>query len=446
MREELLGDPQCPVCEGVGYVRLDVPVTHPDFGRLFPCTCRTTELASRRAEALRKLSNLEFLRHFTFERFHPEGQGGLTPDRQTNLQRAYERAREYARKPEGWLLLLGGYGCGKTHLAAAIANVNVERGTPVLFVTVPDLLDHLRAAFAPTSAETYDERFEQVRTAPLLIMDDLGTEHSTSWAVEKLFQILNYRYMSRLPTVITTNHELEALDPRLRSRLADPDLVDIVTILAPDFRQSGIDRAASDLNTLPLYSEMTLETFSLRQEELARDEVQNLQRAVELARSYAEEPLGWIAFMGTYGCGKTHLAAAIANERARQGQPALFVVVPDLLDHLRAAFNPQSPVSYDKRFDEVRRAPFLVLDDLGTESATLWAQEKLYQLFNYRYVSRLPTVITTASKLEDLAPRLRTRMLDVNRCTIFSFRVPAYRGPVLRELPKKSAGRGQRKA
>ncbi|MGC9357191.1 MAG: ATP-binding protein, partial [Anaerolineae bacterium] len=374
---EFLGDPNCPRCGGLGYVKHDVPIGHPDFGRAFPCTCRAADLQRQRAATLRAVSNMEALERFTFESFEPAGQG-LSPDRQTNLRRAYDVARNYARNPEGWLVFRGGYGCGKTHLAAAIANSSLEQGLPVLFVTVPDLLDHLRGAFSPLSQQTYDDRFEQVRTAPLLVLDDLGTEYGTPWALEKLFQLFNYRYMTRLPTVITTNRDLEELDARLRSRLADMELVRIVTILAPDYRQAGVEQTYSDLNTLPLYTGMTFESFDLRQRDIGREHADNLRRAVEVAQGYAANPRGWLLLTGLYGCGKTHLAAAIANERTRLGYPALFVVVPDLLDHLRATFNPQSAISYDKRFEEVRRTPFLVLDDLGTESATPWAQEKLY--------------------------------------------------------------------
>ena len=97
----------------------------------------------------------------------------------------------------------------------------------------------------------------------------------------------------------------------------------------------------------------------------------------------------------------------------KQGEPVLFIVVPDLLDHLRATFNPSASGSrLDKRFDEVRTAPLLILDDLGTESATAWAREKLYQLFNYRYNARLPTVITSATHIDELEPRLAARLLD----------------------------------
>ncbi len=133
--------------------------------------------------------------------------------------------------------------------------------------------------------------------------------------------------------------------------------------------------------------------------------------------------------MGTYGSGKTHLAAAIANRYVEQTRTdVMFVVVPDLLDHLRAAFNPQSNTPLDRRFDEVKRAPLLVLDDLGTESATPWAREKLFQLLNFRYTALLPTVITTSAEPKQIEPWLRTRMMDVHRCQYLAIIAPGYRG------------------
>lgn len=404
-------------------MRYDVPVDHPDFGKVIHCQCQTTQLKARHLKHLRSISNMDALEHYSFDNFVKEG-FGVSPVNSRSLTTAFNAAQAFAARPKGWLILLGGYGCGKTHLAAAIANACIANDMPALFVVVPDLLDHLRAAFGPHSSSSYDERFEQIRSAPLLILDDLGTQSSTPWAQEKLFQLFNHRYNARLATVITTNHTLEEIDRRVRSRLVDPDLSQVVAITAPDFRAAG--EAISELSSLSHHGDKLFSNFNLRVNELDRKKAENLRMALNMATEYAQKPTDWILFTGPYGCGKTHLAAAIANEHKEK---ALFIVVPDLLDHLRAAFSPSALTPYDKRFEEVRNAPLLVLDDLGTQSATPWAQEKLYQLFNHRYNGRLPTVITMASTAE-LDPRLKSRLLDVGRCTAIEIIAGSYRGSV----------------
>lgn len=392
------------------------------------CTCRQNELQSRARDRLFQLSDLEELQHLTFESFEPQGRVGIGEQARASLEQAFNHARLFAEAPTGWLFIGGGYGCGKTHLAAAIANEAVLRGKGTLFLTVPDLLDGLRHAFS-APAGTFEERFERVRRAPLLIMDDFGTQNATEWAREKLFQILNYRYINQLPTVVTTNLTLKEIEGRMRSRLSDPELVTRIVILAPDYRRPQEDLSHHELSSLALHSGQTFGTFSLRKsEKIEKADLRSLDLSFNVAREYSEDPTGWLVFTGPYGVGKTHLAAAIANYRASQGYSVVFVVLPDLLDHLRSTFNPKSTVSYDRRFEEIRTAPLLVLDDLGTQAATPWVKEKLYQLFNYRYNAELPTVITTADPLDDIDPRLRTRMLDARLCRVHAITTPSYRG------------------
>ena len=218
----------CPICKGAQWVRHNVPVGDPMFGRATPCECLQDERARSNIRSLEHLSALDAFRNRTFENFDPKVRGAVE---------AYQTVREYARDPYGWLVLRGGVGCGKTHLAAAIANHAVKQLIPVLFAVVPDLLDHLRATYAPTSVVQYDEMFEGVRSTQLLVLDDLGTESSTPWAQEKLYQLVNYRYNYRMPTVFTTNRRIDSLDDRIRSRLCDQALCKLVEISAKDFRE-----------------------------------------------------------------------------------------------------------------------------------------------------------------------------------------------------------------
>jgi DNA replication protein DnaC len=164
----------------------------------------------------------------------------------TSLDAAHQAAWSFAGAPEGWLVLAGVVGCGKTHLAAAIKNERDEHGLQTLFKTVPDLLDYLRATYAPDSNVTYDRGFDAIRNAEVLILDDYGAHSSTPWAEEKLFQLLNHRFNARLPTVITTNQPLDrsaatsgapSQELRILSRLLDPDLSTVCRIDAAPYKR-----------------------------------------------------------------------------------------------------------------------------------------------------------------------------------------------------------------
>src|SRR5690606_29741341 len=88
---------RCPICNDAGYLRADVPVGHPSFGRLFPCECKQRELDERRDDELRKRSTLEAFGDSTFDTFDPDIPG---------LEEAYEAALAFAQEPgHNWLFL-----------------------------------------------------------------------------------------------------------------------------------------------------------------------------------------------------------------------------------------------------------------------------------------------------------------------------------------------------
>ena len=459
-----MGDPNCPQCGGVGYVRVDVPVGHEKFGKLEPCICRAKDIAEGARTRLFAMSNLDRLSHLEFENFSPSGnakaKSTITLQEMERLQRAFEVCQEFARLHEGWLLLEGGYGCGKTHLAAAIANDAVSRGTPTLFITVPDLLDSLRFAYADPET-TFEQRFEEIRSANLLILDDFGTQNATGWAQEKLFQITNYRYINKLPTVITTNLMLDEIEGRIRSRLQDDEFVKHVQITAPDYRRpEETSNPGISMLSWAEIEHMTFEKFESRNNELGKEivttvtvekeagyrnktkervvtrrtvnhnDIKSLHSAFNAAVNFAKDPKGWLVFLGESYCGKTHLAASIGHDRIILGGQALLVDVSTLLDYLRQTFSKDSDVSFSRRIHEIRNTPLLILDDIKeSQASSVWAEDKLHSVLNYRFNRHLPTVLTSALRPDDFAlsyPSLMNKLLDTSKCQIRVIDMPPY--------------------
>ena len=413
----------CPVCKGAGFVHPALDSGQVDFSRVVPCRCSKGELRKKKTEYLEKYSNLGSLSQLTFDNLSPKGKAANAIS-QEHFAQVYQAAKGFADNPQGWLLLLGPSGCGKTHLACAIANHRLSLGEPVFYIGTADLLDHLRSAFSSTIDTTYEELFEQVKNVPLLILDDLTLGGATTWAKEKLEQLLHHRFNTRLATVITSDVALERMDERLRGHLTDNEFCQVLAV-----EQKSLLESLGGLE-LELLRNMTFDNFDHKRLELPLEQRENLRVAFSNAVDFARSPEGWLIFQGINGCGKTHLAAAIANYRLAHGKPVFFVVVPDLLDHLRSTFSPDSKISYDEFSEKLKEVPLLILDDFGEQSATPWAQEKLYQLINYRYNARLPMVVTTCLSLEEIETRISSRMVDPKLSVVFNITAPDYRGNI----------------
>ena len=200
-------------------------------------------LNSRLAQGLGEVPP-QMLGRMSFANFNPAGGTRATRREQEQLYGALQAAHTFAAFPEGWLFFNGGRGCGKTHLAVSIANEVLSAGNQVFYAFVPTLLDHLRTTYSPSSPVSFDELFDELVSTPLLILDDLGAESSTPWAEEKLYQIFVHRHESRLATVITSAYTVEEINesrPRIGARLVDSQVVEWITIDAPNYRNQRRD-------------------------------------------------------------------------------------------------------------------------------------------------------------------------------------------------------------
>ena len=433
----------CDICDGRRWLTLGVPVGHPDFGRAEPCECQAEATVSERSARLLRYSNLGVLTRMTFESANPAGKSDADESKRM-FASAFEAALAYAENPRGWLIFTGPNGSGKTHLAAAIANYCIERGRPVFFVHVPDLLDDLRSTYAPHSAISYSDLFDQVNDAPMLVLDGLGTQSATPWAQEKLQQIFNRRANAHLPTVVTTAMDVTDIDPYISSRMTNADLSRIVGFPGYQLGRFG------NLGNIPndMLHHMTFDTFDIAGGRDSRDHHQkSLKDAFEFAKGYALNPSTktWLTLYGETGVGKTHLAVAIAAERLRQGQDVFFTFVPDLMDYLRSTFGSDSTVSYDRVFNQVKNAPLLILDHLSRKHLSDWANEKLYQIIVHRHNSQIPTVITSPLNMKDDSPGpFVSRIRDPSSGTMYKMDAPDYRVNGKRRAPERRNQRRRR--
>lgn len=113
------------------------------------------------------------------------------------------------------VILVGNNGVGKTHLAYSIANRFIEKGIPVIYGTLINLLAELRNSYEIDNNISEMEIIKLYENVDLLIIDDLGKEKPSEWGLEKLFTIINSRYENNLPVIITTNYNQNSLIKRL---------------------------------------------------------------------------------------------------------------------------------------------------------------------------------------------------------------------------------------
>lgn len=229
------GEHDCCECRAGGRVRVRLSVHDPHFGRSIPCpSCHgkpeysgpTFDEWVRRARIPARFQNATFN---TWEPLKYTGQGD---------PRA--RASEWiaAWPPEKPLLaLFGTRGTGKTHLAVSTLRVAFESLEIVgLMWNCADLMARYRATMSSEPSETEHDIDRELDMSLLLVLDDYGAQQETKWAQSKLYGVINRRYESTKPLIVTSNATLQ--DDRTVSRLVDRQSTLAVLFDGKDVREA----------------------------------------------------------------------------------------------------------------------------------------------------------------------------------------------------------------
>lgn len=224
------GGPYCSTCRGARWLRYDERPGHPQFGQVARCTDCLDHLLVRRRNQLAAWSELsDEQRSRTF----------ATLRHVSGVEAAIAACAAFAEKPGGWLVLYGAPGSGKTHLGLAVTNALIHRLEPVRWAYAPDVTLQGRRLMARDEGG-YFEFLQELRDAPVLVLDDLTAAKATEWSVQELFEpLFDARYRHRRPTLVTLigspAQVKEHISPSIGRRMEDPAICTVVRNAAPQY-------------------------------------------------------------------------------------------------------------------------------------------------------------------------------------------------------------------
>ncbi len=221
----------CPVCKDTG-----------SHDGLY-CKCYLDlikEVARRAIEAVAPLKASTFSAFRTD--YYPDVEDGTVGiSQRKHMESVLTFCKEYAKdfsKSSQSLFMYGKTGLGKTHLSLAIAGAAIDRGYNVFYGSVQTIMDalerdHFGKSDSPSSMK------EDVLTCDLLVIDDLGVEFSTQYTVSEIHNIINTRILKGLPTIISTNLDMKAVEDKYSQRIASRILGSYVPVYfcGKDIRQ-----------------------------------------------------------------------------------------------------------------------------------------------------------------------------------------------------------------
>lgn len=222
-QKDLNGD-TCPICHGEEWV-----YERDEYGVEYaaPCKCRERKVMDRRLRFAELPDSLKTIRLNTFNlrRYTRDESREIAAVACRGVKFYLENLDAMLEKGMGLYLWSEEKGSGKTRMAASIANaLMLEHGIQVKFATSLNILQEIKSTWGQNGNKQQEGYLlDALQTVKVLVIDDFGTEEAKDWIREKFYQILNERYLNKLPTILTSNFPLDGLnyDRRITNRLQE---------------------------------------------------------------------------------------------------------------------------------------------------------------------------------------------------------------------------------
>lgn len=201
----------CEICNGIGWIRRELPISDPNFGKLEPCPNADlykvygTRLGLAVEERSLEWTNIK--------------------DRE-NVEEAIEEVTYILSRGYGWVFLWGGYGLAKTLILKIAAAQSIRNKTRACYIRMAEIIDTMRTAFDRQDPNYEGQRLLNVWSEmPVLCIDEFDRIRETEYASERRFLLMDRRYENALRrqgiTIMASNSDPDKMDGYLADRIAD---------------------------------------------------------------------------------------------------------------------------------------------------------------------------------------------------------------------------------
>lgn len=220
-----LCSPECPICFGIGYYRVDCEITNPQFGKLLPCpSVNPYKLFGKECGIS--------------EKDYQKCWNNIVPI--NNIQGAVSILRKVQAAGSGWVYIYGSYGLGKSTLLQTMVAECIREKKKAKYISMAMILDDIRSTFStqnPTGE--FERKMDYYYNVDVLCIDEFNRVNRTEFADEKIHAIMDSRYRSAIKgdsiTVIASNVHPNEYDPAISDRIHD-NRFEIVNLIGDSAR------------------------------------------------------------------------------------------------------------------------------------------------------------------------------------------------------------------